>query len=111
LTRRAVSNLVDNAVKHGGKQAVAITFRIRAHGGSIELCVSDNGEGVPDGDLPRLFEPFFRCDKARGRGGSGLGLAIVKKSMEAQGGTASAGRASEGGLEIILSFMEAMPHA
>ncbi len=110
LTRRAISNLVDNAVRHSGKSSVAITLKIRSMEERIELSVSDDGEGVSDCDLSRLFEPFFRCDRARGRGGSGLGLAIVKKSMEAQGGTARAERASEGGLGIILAFREAPKH-
>ncbi|MFA5892244.1 MAG: ATP-binding protein, partial [Actinomycetota bacterium] len=111
LARRAVADLVENAVKHGGKTPIAMEWKARAIGGIVELSISDDGEGVPDEDLPRLFEPFFRCDRARGRGGSGLGLAIVKRIMEAQGGDARASRPASGaafrGLEICLEFREA----
>jgi signal transduction histidine kinase len=107
LTRRAMANLVDNAVKHGGRPSIAIEWRMRASPGSVEVAVSDDGAGVPDADLPRLFEPFFRGDRSRARGGSGLGLAIVRKIMEAQGGRVRASRASAGGLEVTLVFAAA----
>ena len=106
-TRRAVTNLVENAVRHGGRGEVAIELRLRALSGAVELDVSDDGEGVSDEDLPRLFEPFFRGDRSRGRGGSGLGLAIVRKIMETQGGAARAARAASGGLEVTLAFPKA----
>ncbi|MDA8427451.1 MAG: sensor histidine kinase, partial [Treponema sp.] len=106
-TRRAVTNLVENAVKHGGRSAVAIKLRLRALPGTVELAVSDDGEGVGEEDLPRLFEPFFRGDRARGRGGSGLGLAIVRRLMETQGGSARAARGAAGGLEVTLGFSKA----
>ena len=110
LVRRAVVNLVENAVKHGGRPSIAITMRMRSTENEVRVLVSDDGDGVPDQDLPRLFDPFFRCDRARGRGGSGLGLAMVRKSMNVQGGAARASRAAEGGLEICLSFRKAPPH-
>jgi signal transduction histidine kinase len=110
LTRRAITNLVENAVKHGARPEVAIELRLRSLSGAVELAVSDDGEGVSDEDLPRLFEPFFRGDRARGRGGSGLGLAIVRKIMEKQGGSARAARGSAGGLEVTLSFTKAEAH-
>ena len=107
LARRAITNLVENAVKHGGRPSVAITLRIRSTESDVQILVSDDGDGVPDEDIPRLFDPFFRCDRARGRGGSGLGLAIVRRIMKAQGGSAHASRATEGGLGICLSFRKA----
>ncbi|MGO8692101.1 MAG: ATP-binding protein [Rectinemataceae bacterium] len=110
LLRRAMTNLVENAVRHGGRASVAIEWRLRRVEDSIELGVSDDGEGVSEEDLPRLFEPFFRCDRARGHGGSGLGLAIVRKIMETQGGRARAARSSAGGLEVTLSFPKSEAH-
>jgi two-component system, OmpR family, phosphate regulon sensor histidine kinase PhoR len=86
-----VSNLLDNAIKYtpdNGK----ITLGCRpAHRGSTEMMevyVSDSGIGIPADDLPRLFERFYRVDKARSRqlGGTGLGLAIVKHLVRAMGG-------------------------
>ena len=81
-------NLLDNAMKYtpdGG----AITVGTRRQGASrIEIFVKDTGVGIPAEDVPRLFERFYRVDKARSRelGGTGLGLAIVKHLVLAQGG-------------------------
>jgi signal transduction histidine kinase len=111
LTRRVMTNLVENAVKHGGRQAIAITWRVRAAAGAVTVVVSDDGVGVPAEDLPRIFEPFFRADRARtrqnGGSGAGLGLSIVSRIMQAQGGSASAAAAPGGGLEVTLSFVMA----
>jgi len=83
-----LSNLLDNAIKYtpaGGK----ITLGATAIDGFIELYVRDTGIGIPAEDLPRLFERFYRVDKARSRdlGGTGLGLSIVKHLVAAQNGT------------------------
>jgi len=89
--RRAVeqilSNLLDNASKYtdpGGR----IEVRVSQSGSQVRLEVQDTGIGIPAGDLPRVFERFYRVDKARSRdlGGTGLGLAIVKHLAQAQGG-------------------------
>lgn len=84
-----LSNLLDNAVKYtppGGSIAVGA----RAAGDFFEIYVRDTGAGIPAEELPRLFERFYRVDKARSRelGGTGLGLAIVKHLVAAHGGTA-----------------------
>jgi two-component system sensor histidine kinase CpxA len=73
----------------------------------IHLTVSDNGPGVPDEELSRIFAPFYRLDPARGRetGGTGLGLAIVRTCIEACGGEVSASLAPEGGLRIHLKLL------
>jgi signal transduction histidine kinase len=80
-------------------------------GGTIEVVVSDDGVGVPPEDLPRIFEPFFRADRARtrqhGGQGAGLGLSIVSRIMQAQGGSVRAAAGAGGGLEVTLSFVEA----
>ena len=83
----ALSNLVDNAVKYSeGKGRVAVTAR--AGGGWAEISVSDNGIGIPAGSLDRIFERFYRVDRARARttGGTGLGLSIVKRVVTNHGG-------------------------
>jgi two-component system, OmpR family, phosphate regulon sensor histidine kinase PhoR len=83
-----LTNLLDNAIKYtpGGK-SVNVGARELSNDG-IEVWVRDNGLGIPPDDLPRLFERFYRVDKARSRalGGTGLGLAIVKHLTRAQGG-------------------------
>ena len=92
----AISNLVDNAVKYterGGSVRLACSVR----DGDLEISVSDSGIGIPERDLERVFERFYRVDRARSRttGGTGLGLAIVRHVAANHGGTATA-RSREG---------------
>ena len=86
LIERTLTNLIENALAHtqaGGR----IVLSMRAQGERVALCVSDNGSGIAAHDLPRIFERFYRADKARTRDdkGSGLGLAIVKRIVELHG--------------------------
>jgi len=82
-----LTNLLENAVKYtpdGG----AVTVGARTLEGRVEVFVRDTGMGIPPEDLSRLFERFYRVDKARSKalGGTGLGLSIVKHLAQAQGG-------------------------
>jgi two-component system, OmpR family, phosphate regulon sensor histidine kinase PhoR len=83
-----LDNLVDNAVKYT-PEGSTIRINWNVFSNSVELRVSDNGQGIPSRDLPRIFERFYRVDKARSRelGGTGLGLAIVKHLTQAMGGS------------------------
>lgn len=85
-----LTNLVDNAIKFnrtGGEVEVSATVA----GNELVISVRDTGLGIPPADVPRIFERFFRVDRARSRemGGTGLGLSIVKHLVEAQGGSVS----------------------
>lgn len=96
----AVHNLLDNALKYSGA-GKSVNVRIRRLAASVELSVVDTGIGIPQGDLPRIFERFYRVDRSRtsSSGGIGLGLAIVRhvalnhhgdvtvESMEGEGST------------------------
>ncbi|GAA3567075.1 HAMP domain-containing sensor histidine kinase [Microlunatus spumicola] len=96
---RAVTNLLDNAVKWSPPGA---TVRVRLEGNRLR--VSDAGPGIPEADLPYVFDRFFRGESARRTKGTGLGLAIVAKAVEEMGGTVSAGRSAEGGAELTLQL-------
>jgi two-component system phosphate regulon sensor histidine kinase PhoR len=86
--RQVLANLIDNAIKYGRAEGtVIVTGRVLdAH--YIEVGVHDDGPGIPEEAKARIFERFYRVDKARAReqGGTGLGLAIVKNVVEAHGG-------------------------
>ena len=97
------ANLVDNALRYAGTGA-SFTISARDEGGAVVLSGTDTGHGVPDEDLPRLFERFFRSDRARSSHGTGLGLAIVKHIVTSAGGTAEARAAAGGGLQIRCAF-------
>jgi len=90
LLEQAVVNLVDNAVKYS-PEASAVEVGLDEAPDEIVISVRDHGPGVPREHLPRLFERFYRVDKARSRdlGGTGLGLAIVKHIAQAHGGRVS----------------------
>jgi len=79
-----LTNLVDNAIKFN-REGGTVTIRVE-HGPSDQIRVEDTGEGIPAHHLDRLFERFYRVDRARSRGGIGLGLAIVKHLARAHGG-------------------------
>ncbi|MFN7948311.1 MAG: HAMP domain-containing sensor histidine kinase [Blastocatellia bacterium] len=108
LLSRALGNLIRNAVRYAGT-AGPITVAAARQGGQISLSVSDCGPGVPDGELSRLFDPFYRLepDRARHTGGTGLGLAIVKTCVEACQGTVTASNRLPHGLEITIRLKAA----
>jgi two-component system sensor histidine kinase MprB len=101
---RAVNNLLDNAAKYSPPGA---TVEVRLRGDT--LTVRDHGPGVPPGELPHIFDRFFRAGNARDQPGSGLGLAIVKQVAERHGGSVVAAAAPGGGLEVALALPGARP--
>jgi two-component system sensor histidine kinase CpxA len=108
LLRRAIDNVLRNAIRFeppGG--SVAVSTRVDPNGATIT--VGDHGQGVPEHDLERIFEAFYRVAEARERnsGGTGLGLAITARVMALHGGYAKAHNAPDGGLIVELHF----PHA
>ena len=90
---RVLSNLTSNAVQYAGAEPLALTLTVWRERDRERLRFADNGQGVPEDQLPHLFEQFWRGDQARtsrGGEGSGLGLYIVKYIIEAHGGTVTA---------------------
>lgn len=106
---RVLTNLKENSLHYAQAQPLVLTLAVRREGGLEHLRFSDNGNGVPDEQLPYLFEQFWRGDQARGsRGGegSGLGLYIVKYIVEAHGGTVQASNDHGLVFEIVLPRRE-----
>jgi two-component system OmpR family sensor kinase len=104
MLRVLVENLLTNAIRYAGDGA-RITISARTEGDVVLLSVADNGRGVPDAELPRLFERFFRGDRARTTHGTGLGLAIVKHVVTQAGGEVVARRGpGRLGLEVRCTF-------
>ncbi|HEY7213998.1 MAG TPA: HAMP domain-containing sensor histidine kinase, partial [Thermoanaerobaculia bacterium] len=100
--RRAVQNLVENAVKHGGEGGWIGVRARRAGAGQVEITVADRGPGIAAEDLPHLFEPFFRGRRAGNVPGSGLGLSLVRHIAEAHGGRVSVDSAPGRGSAFTL---------
>jgi signal transduction histidine kinase len=102
LLKRALNNLVDNAVLYGGRA----TVQVEETPSALMLRVLDEGPGLPDAELERVFEPFYRLEASRNRatGGSGLGLGIARNIARTHGGELVLRNRPEGGLEARLTL-------
>ena len=98
----ALRNVVDNAGKFGGRGAVRIALAADDAGACVTI--DDDGPGIPDADLERIFQRFHQADSRHRRHGSGLGLAIARQIVAAHGGTVHAENRPEGGARIVLSL-------
>ncbi len=98
--KRAITNLLDNAVKYGKCARVAIAGAANA----IEITIDDDGPGIPEAELPRVFQPFYRVEDSRSRdsGGTGLGLAIAQSIVQAHGGELILANRPGGGLRATI---------
>ncbi|HYE33619.1 MAG TPA: HAMP domain-containing sensor histidine kinase [Methylomirabilota bacterium] len=104
LLVRAVANVLRNSARHANG-AGPVQISATEENGQIQLRIRDHGPGVPDSELPRLFDPFYRVDTSRARetGGVGLGLAIVKTCVEACDGAVTCQNARPG-LEVVFTL-------
>ena len=95
--RRALWNLIENGVKFGDR----VDIRHRCNAERCELLIRDHGQGLPESELEKVFEPFYRTESSRNRetGGTGLGLAITRNLLRGQGGEVSLHNHPQGGLE------------
>jgi two-component system, OmpR family, sensor histidine kinase CpxA len=105
LIARGIANLLRNAVRYAG-DAGPIVVTSDASEDIVRLVVRDNGPGVPESELPKLFDPFYRVDTSRARetGGVGLGLSIVKTCVEACGGTVACRNRQPRGFEVVMNL-------
>jgi two-component system phosphate regulon sensor histidine kinase PhoR len=101
--RAAIKNLVVNAVKHGRHTPVSITARAE-RGGQVAIDVEDRGPGIPDEELPHVFDPFFRGRRARDGqvDGSGIGLNVVYQVVRSHGGKIRVARAEPHGTRFTV---------
>lgn len=103
--RRIAENVIGNSIKYCG-EGVRIDVSSQSVDNFVRICFADNGEGVPDEALPKLFDLFYRTDPARAEtgSGSGLGLSIVRRAAEQMGGSAFAEKSELGGLCIVIDL-------
>lgn len=101
--RRVLANLIDNALKYAGAAEVHVQ---RNAAGSVEICVSDRGPGIPEAQLDTVMLPFQRLETSRNRdtGGTGLGLAIAQQLTTSIGGTLALRNREGGGLQATVTF-------
>ena len=106
LFARVIRNIIDNSAKYKTAETGEVRISLKTTGRSCILRLADNGPGVPEDALPKLFNVFYRTDPARRNtaGGSGLGLAISAKAIKSMGGLITAENAEEGGLAIVITL-------
>lgn len=100
--KRCLGNVIDNAVKYGRSATVCVADDLRA----LEIRIRDRGPGIPETELERVFEPFYRLEQSRNRdtGGTGLGLTIARNIARAHGGDLILRNVPQGGIEAVVTL-------
>ena len=100
--KRCLANLLDNAVRYGGVASITVTDK----GDKVAIAICDQGPGIPEASLNRVFEPFFRVESSRNQqtGGHGLGLSIARNIALQHGGDITLANRPEGGLQALLTL-------
>jgi two-component system, OmpR family, sensor kinase len=105
LLRRAIENVVRNAIKYSHRGGnVTVETVLSQDGRSVEIAVQDTGTGVPEKELGKIFEPFFRSPAHVRKEGSGLGLEIARRVIESHGGSIGAANVPTGGLRVVIAL-------
>jgi signal transduction histidine kinase len=99
-------NLLDNALRYSNPLGYPVEISLREKADEIIISVQDFGQGIPEQELPFIFEPFYRVDKSRSKktGGYGLGMSLIKRIMEAHGGTVEISSRPNVGTTVFLKF-------
>ena len=107
--RMVVRNLLENAIKYSLPDSRAVEVSAAPNGTRVVIRVTDDGPGIPERDVPNLFEPFFRVDRSRSKttGGYGLGLSICRRVMEAHGGSIAVERGPGRGTSFVVMLPKA----
>jgi signal transduction histidine kinase len=100
--KRAFANLLENAQAYAGESRVTLTETRPG----ITLTIDDDGPGIPESELERVFAPFYRVEGSRNRdtGGTGLGLAVARSALHAHGGDVKLTNRSGGGLRVTVTL-------
>ena len=103
--KRVINNIVSNSIKYMNKEKGIINIRLKDAGDFIQVEIEDNGKGIAQKDLPKIFDRFYRTDASRNstKGGSGIGLSIVRKILEDHGGKVWA--TSKEGVGTVMCFV------
>jgi len=104
--RKVLANVLDNAMKYSPEGAEPVRVSIEAWADEVKVRIEDRGVGIPESELPKIFEPFYRVDRSRSRetGGYGLGLSLCKRILEAHGGSIAIASREGEGTEVTLAF-------
>jgi signal transduction histidine kinase len=104
--RTVLRNLLENATKYSLPESRAVDISAAENGERVTIRVTDDGPGIPERDMPSLFDPFFRVDRSRSKktGGYGLGLSISKRIVEAHGGTIVAENNASRGASFVVTL-------
>jgi heavy metal sensor kinase len=108
MIQRMISNLLDNAIKYT-PQGGAVTVSLAEEGARVRLAVEDTGCGISPGDLPRVFERFYRADQSRSKPGIGLGLSLARAIARAHGGEVTAASTPGQGSTFTVSLPRSGP--
>jgi two-component system sensor histidine kinase VicK len=104
--RTVIRNLLENAIKYSLPDSRAVEVSAAQNGEYVVIRVTDDGPGIPERDIPSLFEPFFRVDRSRSKktGGYGPGLSISKRIVEVHGGTIAVHNNRERGTSFVITL-------
>lgn len=99
-------NILDNAIRHSPPEAYPVEISLREKPDEFTMVIQDFGSGIPENELPFIFEPFYRVDKSRTKktGGYGLGMSLSKQIMEAHGGRVEVSSRPKVGTTVFLKF-------
>lgn len=102
MLKRAFTNLIDNGVKYGARAHVTLS----AADGKIRADIDDEGPGIPEAEMEKVFHPFYRVERSRCRetGGFGLGLTIARGTIRFHGGDVGLANRPEGGLRVTVTL-------
>jgi signal transduction histidine kinase len=109
--RTVIRNLLENAIKYSLPDSEPVEVSLTQDLQTTVIRVTDDGPGIPEDDVPNLFEPFFRVDRSRSKktGGYGLGLSIAKRIVEAHGGTIAVANNGKRGASFVITLPNMMP--